>query len=59
MDKDMERREFFKSVVKCGGIGLAAMGLLSLHKVREAGAVADLDDMSSSESWRIRDVYMD
>jgi len=59
MGKDLERREFFKSVAKYGGIGLAAMGLLSLRKVREAGAVADLDDMSSSDSWRIRDVYMD
>jgi hypothetical protein len=57
--KDIERREFFKDVAKYGGIGLAAMGLLHLHKAKEAGAVADLDDMSSSESWRVRDTYTD
>jgi len=59
MDKCKGRREFFKDVAKYGGVGLAAMGLLGLHKAREAGAVKDLDKMSSSESWKIRDVYMD
>ncbi len=59
MEKDMGRRKFFKDVAKYGGAGLAAMGLLGLHKAREAGAVKDLDRMSSSDSWKIRDVYMD
>ena len=56
---DKGRREFFKNVAKFGGAGLAAVGLLGLHKAREAGAVKDLDKMNSSESWKIRDVYMD
>lgn len=59
MDMCKGRREFFKNVAKFGGAGLAAVGLLGLHKAREAGAVKDLDRMSSSESWKIRDVYLD
>ena len=32
---DKGRREFFKNVAKFGGAGLAAVGLLGLHKARE------------------------
>ena len=57
MDKDMGRRKFFKDVAKYGGAGLAAVGLLHLHK--EAGAVADLDRAPYGQVWRYRDAMMD
>ncbi|UCF72637.1 MAG: DUF362 domain-containing protein [Deltaproteobacteria bacterium] len=59
MDKGKGRREFFKDLAKYGGAGLAAVGLLSLHKPREAGAVADLDRQAHSELWKFRDAWMD
>jgi len=57
--KDIGRREFFQDVAKYGGIGLAAMGLLSLHKAKEAGAVEDLDRLNHPETWKFRDAWMD
>jgi uncharacterized protein (DUF362 family) len=59
MEKGKGRREFFKDVAKYGGAGLAAVGLLGLHKAREAGAVADLDRQAHSELWKFRDAWMD
>jgi uncharacterized protein (DUF362 family) len=56
--KDIGRRDFFKQVAKYGGMGMAVMGLMGLPKAEIARAIDDLDDMNSSDSWRIRDVYM-
>lgn len=56
-EKDIGRRQFFKDVAKYGG--LASVGMIAMLKAREAGAVDDLDRMNSTESWKIRDVYLD
>lgn len=56
--KEIGRRDFFKKVAQYGGMGMAVMGLMGLPKAQIARAIDDLDDMNSSDSWRIRDVYM-
>jgi uncharacterized protein (DUF362 family) len=53
------RREFFEDVAKYCGAAMAAVGLISYHKVREAGAVDDLDLPAHTGVWQMRDVQLD
>jgi len=55
--KDNTRRKFFKDVAKYCGVGVAAVGLLSLKKT--AHAVDDLDRPAHSGVWQFRDVQLD
>jgi uncharacterized protein (DUF362 family) len=55
--KGKGRREFFKDVATYGS--LAAVGMVSLIKAKEAGAGADLDRMADPNAWIHRDIYMD
>jgi uncharacterized protein (DUF362 family) len=57
--KGRGRRQFFEDVTKYCGAGMAAVGLISLHKAREAGAVEVLDTPVHSGTWRMRDVQLD
>lgn len=57
--KGKGRRQFFEDVTKYCGAGMAAVGLISLHKAREAGAVEVLDTPVHSGTWRMRDVQLD
>jgi hypothetical protein len=57
--KGKGRREFFEDVTKYCGAGMAAVGLLSLHKAREAGAGAVLDTPAHSGIWKMRDIQLD
>ncbi|MBW1765547.1 MAG: DUF362 domain-containing protein [Deltaproteobacteria bacterium] len=56
---DKGRREFFKDVAKYCGAGVAALGLLNLHKTREAHAIDDLDYPSTSNLYKNRDAVLD
>jgi len=56
--KDVTRRNFFQNVVKYCGAGVAAVGLIGLHK-KSAHAVSDLDTPAHSGVWQMRDVQLD
>jgi uncharacterized protein (DUF362 family) len=57
--KGKGRREFFGEVVKYCGAGMAAVGLVSLHKARDAGAVEVLDTPVQSGVWQMRDMQLE
>jgi uncharacterized protein (DUF362 family) len=56
--KDTTRRNFFKNVVKYCGAGVAALGILGLRK-KSAHAVADLDELATTDAWKSRDILLD
>jgi uncharacterized protein (DUF362 family) len=56
--KEINRRNFFKNVVKYCGAGVAAVGLVGLRK-NSAHAVDDLDTPAHSGVWEMRDVQLD
>ncbi len=59
MGEGIGRRRFFEDVVKYCGAAMAAVGLISFQKAREAGAVEDLDQPAQTGVWQMRDVQLD